>query len=158
MIGWRIDILDPTLRPALADACAAWNLGMWGAPRGEDLGRHLHQFHDLPRPDGLPMTLVAVATEGTVPGAAMGMASLWEHDGPGTEDRTPWLASVFVHPAARKAGLGAALVMRAEEEASRLGFARLNLFTTDAVFFYERLGWTVRAVAEDRVFMDKALK
>lgn len=157
MIGWRIDILEPALRPDLADACAAWNHGMWGAPRGTRLDASLRQFHDLPRSDALPMTLVAVATEGAVPGAAMGMASLWEHDGAGTEDRTPWLASVFVHPTARKAGLGAALVTRAEEEAARLEVSTLNLFTTDAVVFYERLGWSVRQVAEDRVFMEKAL-
>ena len=157
LIDWRIDILDPVLRPTQADACAAWNLGMWGALRGEDLSRHLRQFHELTRTDTFPMTLVAVATMGTVPGAAVGMASLWDNDGPGTEDRTPWLASVFVHPVARREGIGASLVTRAEQEAAQRGFQTLNLYTTDAVFFYEHLGWSVRAVEEDRVFMEKAV-
>ncbi len=157
LIDWRLDILDPVLRPALADACASWNHGQWGAPLGQGLERSLRRFRQEARTDALPMTLVAVATMGTVPGAAVGMASLWENDGPGTEDRTPWLASVFVHPVARREGVGRALVGRAEEEAAKLGFTRLNLFTTDAVFFYEKLGWAVRVVEEDRVFMDKAL-
>jgi GNAT superfamily N-acetyltransferase len=159
MTAWRLEVLDPKAAPRLAETCAAWNHGQWAALRKEPLGTSLAAFVDRPRADGLPLTVVAVAVAaaGIAPGAALGMASLWEHDGLGTEDRTPWLASVFVHPDLRRHGLGAALVRRAEDEARRLGHRHLNLFTHDAHAFYVSLGWTVRRAEPDRVFMEKAL-
>lgn len=161
MTNWRIEVLDPVARPDLAEACAAWNYGRWGTVRSGSLEASLRRFRDEARPDGLPLTVVAIAVDGAMPGvgggAPVGMASLWKDDGPGTEDRTPWLASVYVHPLARKTGLGSALVVRAAEEAARLGFPALNLFTSDAMAFYERLGWAVRAEGEGRTFMEKVL-
>lgn len=54
------------------------------------------------------------------------------------------VAKMLVHRRARRRGLGAALMRRAEEEARRLGKTLLVLDTvsnSDAARLYERLGW-----------------
>jgi GNAT superfamily N-acetyltransferase len=58
-------------------------------------------------------------------------------------DLSPWLAGLFVMPEHRRKGVGAALVRAIEDQARQRGFSRLYLYTTDAVGFYERLGWEV---------------
>ena len=57
---------------------------------------------------------------------------------------SPWLAGVFVAPAHRGRGVGAALVGRVIEEARVLGFPRLYLYTPGPGILYTRLGWMVR--------------
>lgn len=51
------------------------------------------------------------------------------------------LRSLAVAPQARRAGLGTALVARAEAEAARGGMRNLYLLTTDAARFFDRLGF-----------------
>lgn len=58
-------------------------------------------------------------------------------------DLSPWLAGLFVVPEYRRKGAGAVLVRAIEDQARQRGFSRLYLYTTDAVGFYERLGWEV---------------
>ena len=71
------------------------------------------------------------------------MASLWESDFSTKPQLSPWLASVFVHPFYRNRHVAAALVVRAEQEALRLGFDRCFLVTEEAEGLYSRCGWTV---------------
>ena len=56
-------------------------------------------------------------------------------------DVSPWLAGLFVVPERRRKGAGAVLVRAIEDQARQRGFSRLYLYTSDAVGFYERLGW-----------------
>jgi predicted N-acetyltransferase YhbS len=88
------------------------------------------------RRDTIPLTLVAL--EGA---ELLGSASLLVDDLPGWEHLTPWLASVFVAPAARGRGVGTRLVTEAAGTAQRLGVERLHLFTAGQADFYRRLGW-----------------
>jgi predicted N-acetyltransferase YhbS len=57
----------------------------------------------------------------------------------------PWLASLYVHPDARRRGLGARLVRAAVGAAAAHSIVSLRLFTPAHRAFYERLGWTAFA-------------
>jgi ribosomal protein S18 acetylase RimI-like enzyme len=73
----------------------------------------------------------------------------------GYDGHRGWLYSVAVHPAARKQGLGAALVRHAEQALTNLGCVKINLQilsgNASVTAFYESLGYTV----EPRVSMGK---
>ena len=78
----------------------------------------------------------------------VGSATLVDHDMPDRADLKhfrPWLAGVYVTPAARGRGVGSELVSHAESRARSFGIARLYLYTREAVVFYERLGWQTLA-------------
>ncbi|MBB3770760.1 GNAT superfamily N-acetyltransferase [Angulomicrobium tetraedrale] len=73
----------------------------------------------------------------------LGTVALIESD---MEDRpalTPWLAALWVEPAARGRGTGAALVRHAARAAFAAGHARLHLCATaQNAPYYHRLGWS----------------
>jgi N-acetylglutamate synthase-like GNAT family acetyltransferase len=92
---------------------------------------------EAPR-EGIPRAWVAI-----VDGEAAGSVSLVENNMDTRPELAPWLASLWVRPECRRRGVGAALVRRCEEEASRLGVRRLHLYTDSAAGFYARLGWSV---------------
>jgi N-acetylglutamate synthase-like GNAT family acetyltransferase len=81
-----------------------------------------------------------VAHEGRIP---LGTAALRAEDMATRRDLTPWMASVYVTPAARERGIGTRLVKRIEAEALRLGFHNLYLFTFDKAPYYAKRGWQV---------------
>lgn len=58
-------------------------------------------------------------------------------------DVTPWLAGLYVAPAHRRHGVGAALVRAIEDQARQRGHHRLFLYTTGASDYYQRLGWSI---------------
>lgn len=118
--------------PGLVPVCAAWEHAEWGKPMDQALAEFA-----AARPDGLPLTVVALDTSGT----AAGMVSLWRSDCPLRPEITPWMASLYVAPAARGQGLGSTLFARAEAEARRLGIARLHLMTQHSEAHYQSLGW-----------------
>ena len=82
--------------PQFADVCAAWAFGQWGSQRGGSLERTQLRFAHCSRPSDDHLTLMMI--DGDRP---VGMASLWPSDDHQRQDLTPWLAGVFVHPAAR---------------------------------------------------------
>lgn len=53
----------------------------------------------------------------------------------------PWVASVFVLPEHRGQGIATMLVQKLEEEAKRLKFETIWLYTEEAHTLYVRLGW-----------------
>lgn len=71
------------------------------------------------------------------------------------------LANVAVDPVAAGAGIGRALVDRAEQEARRRGLGHLRLTTHVAipqnVLFYERLGWRETGRDGKKVRMEKPI-
>lgn len=58
-------------------------------------------------------------------------------------DLSPWLASVYVVPEARRRGHAAQLVRTVERIAIARGHRTLWLFTWEAAPLYARLGWLV---------------
>ena len=85
---------------------------------------------------GIPTTFVVLSQDQPV-----GCASLVSSDLSIRDTLSPWLASVFVLPSFRDAGIGSKLVERAIQEAKSLDIPALYLYTPDRQSFYTRLGW-----------------
>jgi GNAT superfamily N-acetyltransferase len=84
-----------------------------------------------------------VALVAKVDGEPIGTCLLVESEIEPNHDVSPWLAGLFVVPERRRKGAGAVLVRAIEDQARQRGFSRLYLYTSDAVGFYDRLGWEV---------------
>jgi predicted N-acetyltransferase YhbS len=141
-----IRIVPLTERPDLVLTVARWGFGEWGhlAP-GTTLDDRVARVCASTRTDGPPMIVVALDEDG----APIGTASLIFDDLQG-DPRNPWLASVYVPPAARRAGLGSRLVGAVEALAHQFGYRRLYLFTASAPQLYARLGWQALEVRDYR--------
>ena len=84
----------------------------------------------------LPIILVAIKE-----GDPVGTASIVESDMEIHPDLKPWMADVYIKEDQRKKGYGSRLVKRILNEAVKLDFNEIYLFTPDQRSFYERLGW-----------------
>ena len=84
-----------------------------------------------------------VALVAKVDGEPIGTCLLVGSEIEPNHDVSPWLAGLFVVPERRRKGAGTILVRAIEDQARQRGFSRLYLYTTDAVGFYARLGWSV---------------
>lgn len=93
--------------------------------------------------DRLPLTLVAVRSDGAATTELAGMVSLKFHDMDTRPDLDPWLGGLLVLPQWRNRGVGKMLMHRATEEAQRLNVPRLYLWTHTAEGLYHKLGWQV---------------
>jgi len=87
--------------------------------------------------------LAKAALAAKVDGKPIGTCLLVESEIEPNHDVSPWLAGLFVVPEHRRKGAGAVLVQAIEDQARQRGFSRLYLYTTHAVGFYARLGWSV---------------
>jgi GNAT superfamily N-acetyltransferase len=87
--------------------------------------------------DKISFTLV-----GELGGKPVATSTVVSCDLPARKDLRPWLAAVYVDPAHRRKGYGAALVRAACDHAAALGNDHLYLYTESAPGFYETLGWT----------------
>jgi predicted N-acetyltransferase YhbS len=116
---------------------ASWHHEEWASLNpGQSL---LHRVAELEQcKAGLEIPTTLVALEENRP---LGSASLIQCDMDTRPGQSPWLASVFVAPQFRGRGIGSALVRRAIEEAARMTYPMLYLFTPDRESFYRRLGW-----------------
>src|SRR5262249_5157917 len=90
----------------------------------------------------VPTTLVALEGD-----RLLGSVSLLADDLPGWEHLSPWVASVFVEPSARRRGVGPRLGARAVEEAGALGIATGDRDTPGQQDFYAAMGWELLASA-----------
>lgn len=86
--------------------------------------------------DRVPLTLVALRGD-----ACVGTVGLWESDLSSRPELSPWLAALYVHPAARNEGVGGALIDALVSTARGLGIGRLYLHTETASGYYRRRGW-----------------
>jgi N-acetylglutamate synthase-like GNAT family acetyltransferase len=126
--------------PEARETLARWHHAEWGHLLPEwSLAEALAELATHTARRAAPTTVIALAD-----GRLAGSASLLLEDMPGTAAWSPWLASVFVEPAHRGRGIGAALVDRVVVDAGRLGFPALYLFTTEAEAWYAPRGWRVR--------------
>ncbi len=125
----------------LVETVARWQWGEWGHLDPTDsLAARITSLRAPPSRDRIHATYVAL--DGDEP---LGSASLVEQDMSTHPELSPWLASVYVTPAARGRGVASALVRHAVGQAAAMGVARLYLFTPDARGLYEKLGWQVIA-------------
>ncbi len=84
----------------------------------------------------VPFIVVAIKNNQLI-----GSAALVNEDMKTRKDLSPWLASVFVKPEFRQAGIGTSLVRNIEGEATSRGIRKLFLFTEHACDLYSKLGW-----------------
>jgi GNAT superfamily N-acetyltransferase len=86
----------------------------------------------------IPISFVAQADA-----QLLGTISIDISDLPSFDYVSPWVASLYVLPAARGAGIGRALVRHAQQFATSRGFGPLYLWTPGSTRLYERCGWTI---------------
>jgi len=123
------------------ETVARWQWGEWGdLDPADSLGARIESLRDQTNPDRIPITYLALDD-----GDAVGGASLVEEDMSAHPELSPWLASVYVVPAARGRGVASALVGRVVAQAATMGVAQLYLYTPDAQGLYAKLGWRVIA-------------
>jgi GNAT superfamily N-acetyltransferase len=124
-------------RPECIPMLAAWHFAQWGElnPANDVAARSARLQTHLQR-GVIPATFIACDDD-----ELLGSASLVVSDLDLRPELTPWLASVFVAPAARNRGVGTLLVQRVISEARAIGVPRLHLFTLDREKFYAGLGW-----------------
>lgn len=137
----------PELAP-LADAreaavVAGWIWDEW-ARHEPDVDRAANDAVVHAALQGGPLPYFVVAR---VDGQPVGCASVLAADLPTRPDLGPWLANVYVLPAWRGRGLGAALVAQAMAHGTGIA-ERLYLYTFGATAMYERLGWRVYDAAD----------
>jgi GNAT superfamily N-acetyltransferase len=130
-----IEIAPLSRRPDLAPTVARWLWDSFRRSRGDTFDASLRDVRAATGP-GLPLGFVLIED-----GRPQGTASLAVRDLPTRPELSPWLAGVYVEPAARGRGHGARLVRAVEEEARGRGFDSLWLFTRRAEPLYARLGW-----------------
>ena len=123
--------------PAFVPIVAAWQHAQFGyltptmtlEDRAERLRGSLQK-------NALPMAFIALGKNGTPLGSAGILSATITH-----KHLTPWLSSVYVPDEHRGKGIASALSLRAVDEAAKLGFDRLHLFTPHSETMYARLGW-----------------
>ncbi|MEO5325915.1 GNAT family N-acetyltransferase [Mesorhizobium sp. CC13] len=130
-------ISDLRDRPEFASTVAerVWNA--WWRDQGVGLDHLQGLVDESLTPAGRPMALVAHDGD-----TFLGTAHLIDDDLEARPQYAPWVAAVWVDEAARKAGIGSALVRAAAETAFGQGFETVYLCAEPAkAGFYEGLGW-----------------
>jgi len=130
-------VADLRERPEFAAAVADRVWRAWWEPKGHPLAF----IEDLVRRslDGAPIPFTLVAHDG---GTFLGTASVIASDLAARPQYTPWVAAVWVEPAHRSQGIGAALVRAGAERAHDLGATPVYLCALPSRHgFYEALGW-----------------
>jgi predicted N-acetyltransferase YhbS len=142
-----------------APTIAGWHFEYWGRLTGFDtLEQYTAALAKWSASDSIPAVLVAVDD-----GELVGSVSLLSSEMKSRPQLTPWLAQLFVTPAARSEGTGAALVEAAIAHVRRCGFSRLYLYTSGTLpQYYARLGWNelerVDYLGKERAVMQYAIE
>jgi GNAT superfamily N-acetyltransferase len=139
-------------RPELAPVLADWHVTEFG---------HLYDPHvwnaeiarlemeAMARPGSSDITWIALDADDDE--SLLGSVSLIASDDlPGFGHLTPWLASLYVAPAARGSGVGSRLVDTVLDEAGRIGHDYVYLFTAGQERYYLERGWHPVAPAHQR--------
>jgi GNAT superfamily N-acetyltransferase len=117
---------------------AEWFYKEWHKFDGRSLAEIETQLTENLAHDFIPITFLTWSGSDLV-----GTVSLDLSDLPTFDHLSPWLASLYVVPAARGRGIGAALVRHAQAFAASRGIRRIHLWTPGSTRLYERCGWRV---------------
>lgn len=132
-----------TIRP-LADfpervpILARWFHAEWHDFDGRALPAIESQLCENLNRDRIPITFLALSGSELV-----GTVSLDLVDLPSFDHLSPWLASLYVLPEARRRGIGTALVQHAQRFALANAISPLYLWTSESTRLYEKCGWTI---------------
>lgn len=138
-----MDIVMIADRPDLVPTVASWLWGEFWRYDGFALEETAAAVSAATARLGPPQTFVLL--EGGTP---VGTASLATDDLDERPDLTPWLAGVFVIPAARGLGYATRLIGAVEAACKSASIPSAWLYTNTAERLYERAGWrTMQAVA-----------
>jgi GNAT superfamily N-acetyltransferase len=133
--GLRLGYLADALHHA--PQLARWHHAAWGALLpGWSVAAAQAELESHRAHCAIPTTILAYEDD-----ELAGSASLLANDHERIRAWSPWLASVFVRPASRGRGIGRALVARVIADARALRVPTLYLYTTDAMAYYQALGW-----------------
>ncbi len=144
MLGFTIHPLHK--KPEHAETCAAWSYGQWGVHMTERcLDDYINRYKKrIENRDKLPITWLLFEGDNVA-----GAATLSEDDHDDYTHLSPWLASVFVHPTFRGKGYATALSKHVQDEAKKLGYNSLYLYTPNATGLYQKFGWKIKSEGKD---------
>lgn len=119
---------------------ASWHQQQWRHlnPPQYDIQQRRNEYLQACQLDDIPLMLIAHDGQDVLGSVRIIVDDMETHP-----QWSPWLASLFVAEPYRRQGIAQALITRALQEAGRLGYARLYLFTEDQQLYYQRLGWQV---------------
>ena len=153
-----VTITDLGEHPTWISTLARWHFEQWGRLTGAGtLDDYVALLTAAAQSRTVPSILIAVAGD-----RLLGSANLVACDMTVRAELTPWLAQLFVAPARRRDGVGAALVAAVLQRARSCGYPRAYLYTSGTLpEYYRRLGWRpVERVAyldRERTVMDYEL-
>ena len=134
----------------LGPLLAEWHFAEWGHlyPTGVwNTEIAMAEFERMASATSVDRTWVAFDGETRRTQDVLGSVSLMASDDlAGYEHLTPWLASMFVAPAARGRGVASALVEHLMAAAREDGYDAVHLFTSGQAEFWAARGW--RTLAE----------
>jgi GNAT superfamily N-acetyltransferase len=137
-----VTIVPISNRRDLWDEAARWSVEAWRHEFPDDtVQTYLDQYALTQDPQGRLIEVYAAVDRG---GSLRGLATLVDDDDlPDAREPGPWLAAVFVHPDARRCGIGSRLVDHVTSRAATLGHKTLYLYTEHSVDWYRSKGWTI---------------
>ena len=139
------EIVTLAHRPDLAPTVADWIWHEWSKHDGYSFEQTLEYVAASSAGKDIPQTFVLL-----VDGEPAGTSSLVAADMKERPDLTPWMASVFVVPEARRRGHVIPLIRTIETAAVAAGIPGLWLYTDTAEGIYARAGWrTVEIVQRE---------
>jgi GNAT superfamily N-acetyltransferase len=132
-------------RPDLAPRVTNWIWHKWSKHDGYSFEQTLEYVAASSAGKEIPQTFVLL-----VDGEPVGTSSLVAADMKERPDLTPWMASVFVVPTARRRGHVILLIRTIETAAVAAGIPVLWLYTDTAEGIYAKAGWrTVEIVQRE---------
>ena len=136
----------------LAPLLGAWHFSEWGQlypPEVWNAEIAKAEFEGMASSTSADRTWVAFNGESRRAQDVLGSVSLMASDDlVGFEHLTPWLASMFVAPAARGHGVASALVDHLLAAACEAGHDTVYLFTSGQADFWSAQGWRMIAHVE----------
>lgn len=131
-----ISVVSTSERSDLVPEVARWLWDQWWRRDGHSFEQTLDAVRESVSARPMPRTFILLAD-----GQPLGTASLAARDLDERPDLSPWLAGVFVLPAARRQGHAVRLVAAVEAECRAVSIPTLWLYTRTAERLYARNGW-----------------
>ena len=138
MVRIRISIQPLADEPGCIPILARWFHAEWHDLDGRPVPDIEAQLSENIARDGIPISFLAHSGSELV-----GTVSLEPSDLPQFDHLSPWLASLYVVPKARRAGIGTALVQHVQKFALDHAIRPLYLWTPGATHLYENCGWSI---------------